>query len=131
MLTFPYRSPERLSLNKSLPSKFSHKPLLGDIAIAYDFAKLQAETHQIPFDQECVLLAIHGALHLAGYDDTRRSSQQEMMKKMQFVWESLGNPSMPHWFTCTLAEIAKPNSFHLQTKNPDQSAQATKEVILK
>ena len=41
---------------------------LGDIAIAYETAAREAKTDDKPFDHHLAHLAVHGFLHLLGYD---------------------------------------------------------------
>lgn len=43
---------------------------LGDIAVSVDTARMQAEDAGIKFEDELILLCIHGLLHLLGHDDT-------------------------------------------------------------
>lgn len=43
-------------------------PLLGDIYVGTQQAARQAETYGVPRAEELVRLAIHGTLHLVGYD---------------------------------------------------------------
>ena len=42
--------------------------MLGDIAIAYETMRREADDEQKPFDHHLSHLAIHGFLHLIGYD---------------------------------------------------------------
>ncbi|MFX8316485.1 rRNA maturation RNase YbeY, partial [Acinetobacter baumannii] len=42
---------------------------LGDIAIGVGYATRQARARGVSLTQELCYLAIHGALHLAGFDD--------------------------------------------------------------
>ncbi|NPV85146.1 MAG: rRNA maturation RNase YbeY [Anaerolineae bacterium] len=63
---------------------------LGDIIISYEQAKLQAETGNHPLQEELMLLAIHGALHLLGYDHIQDdekvkmwSIQDKLLKKLE------------------------------------------------
>src|ERR1700730_13273467 len=42
--------------------------MLGDIAIAYETTRREADDEQKPFDHHLSHLAIHGFLHLVGYD---------------------------------------------------------------
>jgi probable rRNA maturation factor len=42
--------------------------LLGDIVLAYETVKREAEEKEIPFDDHLTHLLIHGFLHLQGYD---------------------------------------------------------------
>ena len=112
VLTFPYREPAHIPSGSTIPSKFGSKPPIGDIFIAYDYAKIQSQIHDIPFEIECTILAIHGALHLAGYDDVKLEDQATMVKATESVWLSLGHESLPHWFTCDPEVIAK-NATHI------------------
>jgi len=43
------------------------QPVLGDIYVGYDQARRQASELSVPLDEELLRLAIHGALHLFGY----------------------------------------------------------------
>ena len=42
--------------------------MLGDIAIAYETTRREADDEQKPFDHHLSHLAVHGFLHLMGYD---------------------------------------------------------------
>ena len=42
--------------------------MLGDIAIAYQTTRKEADDEQKPFDHQLSHLAVHGFLHLIGYD---------------------------------------------------------------
>src|ERR1700722_3761699 len=42
--------------------------MLGDIAIAYETTRREADDEQKPFDHHLSHLAVHGFLHLIGYD---------------------------------------------------------------
>lgn len=44
------------------------EPLVGDIYVSRDAARRQAEEFDLPLDEEMLRLAIHGVLHVAGYD---------------------------------------------------------------
>lgn len=52
--------------------------LLGEIAISVDTARRQARERGVPLAHELMLLAVHGMLHLRGYDDTSRSTWKDM-----------------------------------------------------
>ncbi len=50
--------------------RLPHQPeILGDVVISVDTAARQAEEHHISLDQELALLAVHGILHLLGFED--------------------------------------------------------------
>ena len=53
-------------------------PYLGDVVIAYPIAEQQAVTASHPVIAELQLLAIHGSLHLLGYDHDTPDRQAEM-----------------------------------------------------
>jgi len=53
-------------------------PYLGDVIIAYPVAEQQAKDAGIPLLVELQTLAIHGTLHLLGYDHDTPDRQAEM-----------------------------------------------------
>jgi len=64
--------------------------LLGDVVISVETAARQAEEHQLNFNEELILLAIHGILHLLGYDHERSPQEARIMQdKTQAVFETL------------------------------------------
>lgn len=50
----------------------------GEIYISVDTARLQAEEYKVSLTNELKRLAIHGALHLIGYDDADEESRKKM-----------------------------------------------------
>lgn len=65
------------------PAQFPES--LGDIAISIDQARLQAKARRVRLLDEVAMLAIHGALHLSGYDDVKKSDREEMVRMMNKV----------------------------------------------
>ena len=64
--------------------------LLGDVVISVETAARQAEEHHLSFNEELILLAIHGILHLLGYDHERSPQDARIMQdKTQAVFETL------------------------------------------
>ena len=64
--------------------------LLGDVVISVETAARQAEEHHLSFNEELILLAIHGILHLLGYDHERSPQDARIMKdKTQVIFETL------------------------------------------
>lgn len=53
-------------------------PYLGDVVIAYPVAEKQAQEAHLTTLNEIQLLAIHGTLHLLGYDHDTPERQAEM-----------------------------------------------------
>jgi probable rRNA maturation factor len=52
----------------SFPLHEPGRPLLGDIYIGAQQAERQARDFGVPFDVELLRLAVHGTLHVLGYD---------------------------------------------------------------
>jgi probable rRNA maturation factor len=55
---------------------------LGDIAIALPYAERQAAARGVSLSQELGYLAIHGVLHLIGFDDESESERARMVAEM-------------------------------------------------
>ncbi len=51
---------------------------LGDVVISVEQARRQAEEHHQTLNEECALLAVHGTLHLLGYDHADADEKREM-----------------------------------------------------
>lgn len=58
---------------------FSHEAA-GEVYIAYMVAKQQARKYRLPLVDEFSILAVHGVLHILGYDHEKSAAA---MKKMQ------------------------------------------------
>ena len=70
---------------------------LGDIAISVPYASRQAAKRGVSLSQELGYLAIHGALHLAGYDDETEKERVEMVDTMNQVAVAAGLKPDPDW----------------------------------
>jgi len=53
-------------------------PILGEIYISAETARRQASDHNVTLQNELCRLAVHGALHLAGYTDKTISQRTHM-----------------------------------------------------
>lgn len=62
---------------------------LGDIVIAYPTAEKQAQHKGHQTSQELALLAVHGALHLLGYDHDTAESKDQMWQAQREVLAEL------------------------------------------
>jgi probable rRNA maturation factor len=58
-----------------------HSELLGDVVISVETAARQAEHHGWSLIEELSLLAVHGVLHLLGYDDRTDAGARGMRAK--------------------------------------------------
>ena len=63
---------------------------LGDVIICVDIAKEQAEEYNHSFDREIGFLAVHGFLHLLGYDHMTEEDEKEMFAKQDAILEKFG-----------------------------------------
>jgi probable rRNA maturation factor len=66
--------------------------MLGDIAIAYETTRKEADDEQKPFDHHLSHLAIHGFLHLIGYDHEKDEDAEAMEALEQEILAQLGIP---------------------------------------
>jgi probable rRNA maturation factor len=66
----------------SFPAAPAAAPLLGDIAIAYETLARESAAERTPFLHHLAHLAVHGFLHLLGYDH-QDDSQAETMETLE------------------------------------------------
>lgn len=67
--------------------------MLGDIAIAYETTRKEADGEQKPFDHHLSHLAVHGFLHLIGYDH-EDDAEAEAMEALEIkILAQLGIPN--------------------------------------
>ena len=64
--------------------KIDHR-VLGDIYISLDKAKAQAEEYGHSFKREICFLAVHGFLHLLGYDHMKEEDEKEMFGLQEVI----------------------------------------------
>ena len=63
---------------------------LGDIMICYDRAVEQAETYGHSLLRELSFLAVHGVLHLLGYDHMTEADERVMREKQTTILDGIG-----------------------------------------
>jgi probable rRNA maturation factor len=66
--------------------------MLGDIAIAYQTTRREADDEQKPFDHHLSHLAVHGFLHLIGYDHEDDEDAGDMESLETEILAQLGIP---------------------------------------
>jgi probable rRNA maturation factor len=72
------------------PGILSNQPIyIGDIAISVPYARRQAESQGHSVTAEIQLLAIHGILHLLGYDHETEDTKEEMWAVQRKVLDQL------------------------------------------
>lgn len=64
--------------------------LVGDIYVSVDRAEAQAEERGIALGEEVLRLAVHGALHLAGYQDDTPRARGEMERRQEKLVAEFG-----------------------------------------
>ncbi|GKV64645.1 MULTISPECIES: rRNA maturation RNase YbeY [Sporosarcina] len=64
--------------------------VLGDIIISIETAQRQAEEYNHTFERELGFLALHGFLHLLGYDHLDEEEEREMFGRQNEILTSFG-----------------------------------------
>ena len=70
--------------------KYEDFRLLGDIYISLDKAKEQAIEYGHSFKREICFLAVHGFLHLLGYDHMELEDEKEMFSRQELILNEAG-----------------------------------------
>lgn len=66
------------------------QPLLGDIVISVERALQQSIEYNHSLERELTYLAIHGFLHLLGYDHMNDADKKEMREQEEEILQQLG-----------------------------------------
>lgn len=66
--------------------------IVGDVVLCSEVAAEQAEGHAGEYADECRLLVVHGALHLAGWDHADAADRDAMWARERELMEDLGVP---------------------------------------
>ena len=74
-------STDVLSFSQFEEGKGFDSILLGDVVVSLESAFKQAKDHGLSFEEELILLIIHGLLHLLGYDHEISTKEQHRMQK--------------------------------------------------
>ena len=86
VLSFPALQPTGTSSPDEAPR------MLGDIAIAYETLRREADAEHKPFDHHLTHLTVHGFLHLIGYDHETDGDAEEMENLERRILAQLGIP---------------------------------------
>ena len=86
VLSFPALQPTGAAGPEDAPR------MLGDIAIAYQTTRSEADDEQKPFDHHLSHLAVHGFLHLIGYDHENDDDAEAMESLETEILAQLGIP---------------------------------------
>lgn len=95
----PLPFPQPLPYGTSIHGERESGPpnLLGDIVISVPYAIRQAQARKVPLNLELCYLAIHGALHLIGFQDETDDEREGMMREMSKMAVAAGLPTDPEW----------------------------------
>ncbi len=84
VLSFPAPGAEAGTQPPSMPR------MLGDIVIAYETVRREAAAERKPFEHHLAHLAVHGFLHLLGYDHETESEAESMERLERRILKGLG-----------------------------------------
>ncbi|MFM9871846.1 MAG: rRNA maturation RNase YbeY [Fimbriimonadaceae bacterium] len=77
------------------PQRFSES--LGDVIINWEMAESQASLRGVKPIEEAAMLAVHGALHLLGFDDHTNEDRSKMIEAMNRAMSESGLPTDNNW----------------------------------
>jgi probable rRNA maturation factor len=86
VLSFPLWEPDE----EWVIDEEEERVALGDIVISLPKAKEQAEAYGHSLDREVGFLAVHGFLHLLGYDHETKEEEKEMFAKQEEILSLVG-----------------------------------------
>ena len=86
MLSFPAPTPARKNPWRGAPHH------LGDIVLAYETVAREARAEGKPLDHHIAHLALHGFLHLLGYDHESQGQAEAMERRERRILARLGVP---------------------------------------
>ena len=79
---------------------------LGDIAISVPYAQRQSRARGVELETELGYLAIHGALHLIGFDDETDADRAAMFEAMNRAGCAAGLPPDAAWTSLHPEEVS-------------------------
>lgn len=82
-------STDVLSFNQDFQDPETGRWYLGDIIISLETVVKQAPVYDLTPDQECSFLAIHGTLHLLGYDHDTPEEKEKMWEIQDEIFSDL------------------------------------------
>ena len=66
------------------------RPVAGEVVVCASEARRRAKEHGVPLERELLLYALHGLLHLCGYDDRTDASFRAMHRTEDQILTRLG-----------------------------------------
>lgn len=77
---------------------------LGDVVVNWDVAVYQAQKRGVKPVEEAAMLAVHGALHLVGFDDHTPKDQTQMIAAMNAIMQAVELPTDESWMSVPYEE---------------------------
>jgi len=87
-MNLKYREIDKPTDVLSFPNDDVLDKTLGDIFISIEQARLQATSYGHSFEREIGFLAVHGYLHLKGYDHDTPEAEKEMFELQETILQS-------------------------------------------
>ena len=84
-LNATYRQIDKPTDVLSFPNDDPQDQTLGDIFISLEQARIQASDYNHSFEREVGFLAVHGYLHLKGYDHHTECEEKIMIEKQEEI----------------------------------------------
>ena len=66
------------------------EPFLGDVMVSCEIARRQADSLGHSWEREVAVLAVHGTLHLLGWDDATPEEQAAMQSRVDAIVDGAG-----------------------------------------
>ncbi len=83
------RETDVISFNYPRPKKAAPDSPFGDVYVSLGVAKRQAKALGHSLSREAVTLAVHGTLHLVGFDDDKPADKTRMFKRQDALVAAL------------------------------------------
>ena len=95
------------------------RPVAGEVVVCVSEARRRAKEHGVPLERELLLYALHGLLHLCGYDDRTDASFRAMHRTEDQILTRLGvGPVFAPGTTTTSRKATRPATSVGQTTKP-------------
>lgn len=88
-----------LSFNYSAHAAENPETPAGEIIISVETAQRQAPLNQHDLLTELLMLALHGTLHMMGYDDSTEAGRATMNARAASVLRQLGYAAHDEWYS--------------------------------
>lgn len=98
-LNLAYRGLDEPTDVLTFPAPLRFVGVLGDVVVNMDFAELQGSRRGVGAAAEAAMLAVHGGLHLLGFEDETEAGRSEMVRRQNLAMRAVGLPEDADWFS--------------------------------